>query len=43
MKAIKKSKVVSSAVAVAAIEDGSTIATGGFVGIVFAEDVTVAL
>ena len=39
----KRSKVVSAATAVAAIEDGATLATGGFVGIGFAEDVTVAL
>lgn len=43
VKAIKKSKVVSAAAAVAAIEDGSTVATGGFVGIGFAEDIAVAL
>ena len=40
---VKKSKVVSAATAVAAIGDGATVATGGFVGIGFAEDVTVAL
>lgn len=39
----KRSKVVSASTAVAAIEDNATLATGGFVGIGFAEDVTMAL
>ena len=43
VKSVKKSKVVSAAAAVAVIEDGATVARGGFVGIGFAEDVTVAL
>ena len=42
-KVTEVSKVVSAAVAVAAIEDGATVATGGFVGIGFAEDITIAL
>lgn len=40
---INRDKVVSAAVAVAAIESGDTIATGGFVGIGFAEQLTIAL
>ena len=38
-----KSKIVSSAEAVMLIHDGDTVATGGFVGIGFAEAIAVAL
>ena len=40
---LTKDKVVSAATAVAAIKSGDTIATGGFVGIGFAEQLTIAL
>lgn len=40
---LTKDKVVSAAVAVAAIKNGDTIATGGFVGTGFAEQLTIAL
>jgi propionate CoA-transferase len=40
---VSKDKVVSAAVAVAAIQSGDTIATGGFVGIGFAEQLSIAL
>ena len=40
---VNRDKVVSAAVAVAAIESGATIATGGFVGTGFAEQLTIAL
>ncbi len=39
----KKSKVVTAAEAVAFIEDNSTVATGGFVGNGFAEEIAIAL
>ena len=39
----QRSKVVSAAAAVAEIRDGDTVATGGFVGIGFAENIAVAL
>ncbi|MCP5268651.1 MAG: acyl CoA:acetate/3-ketoacid CoA transferase [Zoogloeaceae bacterium] len=39
----KPSKVVSAAAAVRRIADGDTVATGGFVGIGFAENIAVAL
>ncbi|MDX9706930.1 MAG: acyl CoA:acetate/3-ketoacid CoA transferase [Azospira sp.] len=39
----KRSKVVSAAEAVRRIGDGATVATGGFVGIGFAENIAVAL
>ena len=40
---LNRDKVVSAAVAVAAIRSGDTIATGGFVGTGFAEQLTIAL
>ena len=40
---LNRDKVVSAAVAVAAIQSGDTVATGGFVGIGFAEQLTIAL
>lgn len=39
----KRSKVVSAAEAVRLVRDGDTIATGGFVGIGFAENIAIAL
>lgn len=39
----RRSKIVSAAEAVRLIRDGDTIATGGFVGIGFAENIAVAL
>jgi propionate CoA-transferase len=39
----KKDKIVSAAEAVRLIRDGDTVATGGFVGIGFAENIAVAL
>src|ERR1700739_1667745 len=39
----EKGKVVSAADAVKLIRDGDTIATGGFVGIGFAEEIAIAL
>ncbi|MCK6406711.1 MAG: acyl CoA:acetate/3-ketoacid CoA transferase [Rhodocyclaceae bacterium] len=39
----RRSKVVSAAEAVRLIRDGDTVATGGFVGIGFAENIAVAL
>ncbi|MFH0785806.1 MAG: CoA-transferase [Pseudomonadota bacterium] len=39
----KRNKIVSGEAAVARIKDGDTIATGGFVGIGFAEDIAIAL
>lgn len=39
----KRSKIVSAAEAVRLIRDGDTLATGGFVGIGFAENIAVAL
>lgn len=42
-KVKKKSKVVSAAEAVGYIQSGDTVATGGFVGIGFAEETTIAL
>ena len=38
-----RSKIVSAAEAVRLIHDGDTVATGGFVGIGFAENIAVAL
>jgi len=39
----EKGKVVTAAEAVMLIRDGDTVATGGFVGIGFAEEIAVAL
>jgi propionate CoA-transferase len=39
----RPSKVMSAAAAVARVPDGATVATGGFVGIGFAENIAVAL
>jgi propionate CoA-transferase len=39
----KKNKIVTAAEAVSLIRDGDTVATGGFVGIGFAENIAVAL
>ena len=39
----KRHKIVTAAEAVRAIHDGDTVATGGFVGIGFAENIAVAL
>src|SRR5688572_33290533 len=39
----RRDKVVSAAEAVRLIHDGDTVATGGFVGIGFAEEIAVAL
>ncbi len=43
LKAHEKGKVVSAADAVRLIRDGDTVATGGFVGIGFAEEIALAL
>ena len=43
LKNFEKGKVVSAAEAVRLIRDGDTMATGGFVGIGFAENIAVAL
>jgi propionate CoA-transferase len=42
-RAVGKGKIVSAAEAVRLIRDGDTVATGGFVGIGFAEEVALAL
>lgn len=39
----QRNKVVSAAEAVRLIHDGDTVATGGFVGIGFAEEIAIAL
>ena len=39
----EKGKVVTAAEAVRLIRDGDTVATGGFVGIGFAEEIAIAL
>src|SRR4051812_22217883 len=39
----RRNKVVTAAEAVRLIHDGDTVATGGFVGIGFAEEIAVAL
>src|SRR6266849_1898912 len=43
LRIIEKGKIVTPVEAVRLIRDGDTIATGGFVGIGFAEDIAVAL
>ncbi|HEX9300808.1 MAG TPA: CoA-transferase, partial [Casimicrobiaceae bacterium] len=43
LRSFEKGKVVSAKEAVALIRDGDTVATGGFVGIGFAENIAVAL
>src|ERR1700686_879609 len=43
LKRDEKGKIVSAAEAVRLIRDGDTLATGGFVGIGFAEEIAVAL
>ena len=43
LKSSEKGKVVSAADAVRLIRDGDTLATGGFVGIGFAEEIAIAL
>ncbi len=42
-QALHRNKVVSAAEAVELIADGNTIATSGFVGIGFAEEIAIAL
>ena len=43
LKRSEKGKVVSAADAVQLIRDGDTLATGGFVGIGFAEEIVIAI
>ena len=43
LRSFEKGKIVSAREAVALIRDGDTVATGGFVGIGFAEGIAVAL
>ena len=43
LKRDEKGKVVSAAEAVKLIRDGDTLATGGFVGIGFAEEIAIAI
>lgn len=43
LPAVQRNKIVSAADAVSLIHDGDTIATGGFVGVGFAENIAVAL
>jgi acyl CoA:acetate/3-ketoacid CoA transferase len=43
LKRDEKGKVVSAADAVKLIRDGDTLATGGFVGIGFAEEIAIAM
>jgi len=43
LQSSEKGKVVSAAEAVRLIRDGDTVATGGFVGIGFAEEIAIAL
>jgi propionate CoA-transferase len=42
LRSFEKGKVVSAAEAVRLIRDGDTVATGGFVGIGFAEEIALA-
>jgi propionate CoA-transferase len=43
LRSSEKGKVVSAAEAVRLVRDGDTVATGGFVGIGFAEEIALAL
>jgi len=43
LKRNEKGKIVSAADAVELIRDGDTLATGGFVGIGFAEEIAIAI
>ncbi|MDE1949308.1 MAG: malonate decarboxylase subunit alpha, partial [Burkholderiales bacterium] len=43
MPAVRRNKIVSAADAVGLIRDGDTVASGGFVGVGFAENIAVAL
>ena len=43
LRTFEHGKIVSAREAVALIRDGDTVATGGFVGIGFAENIAVAL
>ena len=43
LRSPEKGKIVTAAEAVRLIRDGDTVATGGFVGIGFAEEVAIAL
>ena len=43
LRSPEKGKVVTAAEAVKLIRDGDTLATGGFVGIGFAEEIAIAL
>ena len=43
LRATHRGKIVSAADAVRLIRDGDTVATGGFVGIGFAESIAIAL
>ena len=43
LRSPEKGKVVNAADAVRLIHDGDTVATGGFVGIGFAEEIAIAL
>ena len=43
LRSAEKGKIVTAAEAVRLIRDGDTVATGGFVGIGFAEEIAVAI
>ena len=43
LKSAEKGKIVSAVEAVRLIQNGDTVATGGFVGIGFAEEIAIAL